>query len=129
VSGYESSVPERDRLGPERVMLALVAALFHDAGYLRHKLRDSSSTNGAEFTRTHVTRSGLFLERYLPRVGLERFTPVISRIVHFTGYEMSLERIELADPKDNIVGHLLGTADLMAQLADRCYLEKCRDRL
>ena len=26
-------------------------------------------------------------------------------------------------------GHLLGTADLIAQMADRCYLEKCRDRL
>jgi hypothetical protein len=24
---------------------------------------------------------------------------------------------------------LLGTADLIAQMADRCYLEKCRDRL
>jgi hypothetical protein len=24
---------------------------------------------------------------------------------------------------------MLGTADLMAQMADRCYLEKCRDRL
>jgi hypothetical protein len=28
-----------------------------------------------------------------------------------------------------MIGHLLGTADLIAQLADRCYLEKCRDRL
>jgi hypothetical protein len=27
------------------------------------------------------------------------------------------------------LGHLLGTADLIAQMADRCYLEKCRDRL
>jgi hypothetical protein len=28
-----------------------------------------------------------------------------------------------------MLGHLLGTADMVAQLADRCYLEKCRDRL
>jgi hypothetical protein len=28
-----------------------------------------------------------------------------------------------------MIGHFLGTADLMAQMADRCYLEKCRDRL
>src|SRR4029077_8108180 len=28
-----------------------------------------------------------------------------------------------------MVGHLLGTADMIAQMADRCYLEKCRDRL
>ena len=28
-----------------------------------------------------------------------------------------------------MIGHLLGTGDLIAQMADRCYLEKCRDRL
>ncbi|HTD12451.1 MAG TPA: hypothetical protein VK676_10315, partial [Steroidobacteraceae bacterium] len=32
-------------------------------------------------------------------------------------------------PRDITVGHLLGTADMIAQMADRCYLEKCRDRL
>ncbi|MGI9248027.1 MAG: hypothetical protein ACR2QI_03375, partial [Woeseiaceae bacterium] len=30
---------------------------------------------------------------------------------------------------DIICGHLIGTADMIAQMADRCYLEKCRDRL
>jgi hypothetical protein len=28
-----------------------------------------------------------------------------------------------------LVGNMLGTADIIAQMADRCYLEKCRDRL
>jgi hypothetical protein len=50
-------------------------------------------------------------------------------IVHFTGYELDIDNIELDDPRDAICGHLLGTADLIAQMADRCYLEKCRDRL
>jgi len=50
-------------------------------------------------------------------------------IVHFTGYELDLDKIELDDPRDIICGHLIGTADLIAQMADRCYLEKCRDRL
>jgi len=50
-------------------------------------------------------------------------------IIHFTGYEVDLDKIELDDPRDSVVGHLIGTADLIAQLADRCYLEKCRDRL
>ncbi len=27
------------------------------------------------------------------------------------------------------VGHILGTADIIGQMSDRCYLEKCRDRL
>jgi len=40
-----------------------------------------------------------------------------------------LSQIQLADDRDRKCGHLLGTADLIAQMADRCYLEKCRDRL
>ena len=129
IIGYDSAVPSKDRLGAERATFALVAALFHDSGYLRHRIHDAHAANGAEFTRTHVTRSGLFLERYLPKIGLEEFVPVVSRVVHFTGYEIPLERIELDDPTYVMIGRLIGTADLITQLADRCYLEKCRDRL
>jgi len=127
--GYEQSVETTDRLGADRARFALVSALFHDFGYLRHRERDRDAANGAEFTLSHVTRSGLFLEGYLPQIGLAGFAPVASRVLHFTGYEMSLDDIELDAPKDSVVGHLLGTGDLIAQLADRCYLEKCRDRL
>jgi hypothetical protein len=28
-----------------------------------------------------------------------------------------------------MLGNILGTADIIAQMSDRCYLEKCRDRL
>jgi len=129
VAGYESTAESKDRLGPERCVLGLVSALFHDAGYLRHRARDCSAVNGAEFTLTHVSRSAEFLSAYLPRIGLAHTVPVARQIVHFTGYEMQLDDIELDDPRDSMIGHLLGTADLIAQLADRCYLEKCRDRL
>jgi hypothetical protein len=129
IAGHEMSVERGDRLGAERAELAIVSALFHDSGYLRHKQHDAGAVNGAVFTRVHVTRSGKYLEGYLPRIGLDRFVPVVSRVVHFTGYELNIDQIELEDPKDSMVGHLLGTADLVAQLADRCYLEKCRDRL
>ncbi len=129
VSGYERSVEASDRLGAERATLALVTSLFHDAGYLRHRYLDQDKQNGAEFTLRHVTRSSQFLGQYLPKVGLDRWREVAQQIVHFTGYEVSLDRLELDNPRDSAVGHLLGTADLMAQMADRCYLEKCRDRL
>ena len=55
--------------------------------------------------------------------------PISTRIVHFTGYEVPLELLRVADARDRLAGHLLGTADMLAQMADRCYLEKCRDRL
>src|SRR5258706_1104457 len=28
-----------------------------------------------------------------------------------------------------MLGNMLGSADIIAQMSDRCYLEKCRDRL
>ena len=129
VSGYERSVEPRDRLGPARAQMAIITSLFHDSGYIRHETRDSEFINGAEFTLYHVSRSADFLRRYLPELGLARDVGVASMIVHFTGYELDLDKIELDDPRDIICGHLIGTADMVAQMADRCYLEKCRDRL
>lgn len=126
--GYERSVPETQRLGHERALVGIITALFHDAGYIR-ETSEADVPNGAVFTRNHVTRSARFLARYLPRVGLAHWVPVATRIVHFTGYELPLDEIRVADERDRKLGHLVGTADLLAQMSDRCYLEKCRDRL
>jgi hypothetical protein len=129
VVGYERSVEPSERLGAHRAQMSIVTSLFHDSGYIRHKERDRDFNNGAEFTLYHVSRSADFLRRYLPELGMSKDVAVASMIVHFTGYELDLDNIELDDPRDAICGHLLGTADLVAQMADRCYLEKCRDRL
>lgn len=127
LAGYERSCSPADRLGEERAVMGLLCALFHDAGYIRRA--GEVYGNGAEVTSFHISRSADFLARYLPRVGLADLVSVARQVVHFTGYEIRLDDIELDDPKDSLVGHLLGSADLMAQMADRCYLEKCRDRL
>jgi hypothetical protein len=126
--GYEKSAEPGQRLGAERATITLVSALFHDAGYIRES-DDTHANNGAEFTLFHVTRSARFLARYLPRIGMDAWTPVATRLVHFTGYELKPSQIQLSDARDRRLGAILGTADLIAQMADRCYLEKCRDRL
>ena len=126
--GYESTVSPAERFGAERAVMAMATSLFHDAGYIR-EFDDRTHRNGAEFTLYHVTRSARFLARFLPTIGMESWVPVATRVVHFTGYEVELGQIQLPDPRDRKLGHLLGTADLVAQMADRCYLEKCRDRL
>ncbi|MFQ5634333.1 MAG: hypothetical protein ACE5G3_03245, partial [Gammaproteobacteria bacterium] len=126
--GYDKSCAEADRLGRERVIMGITVALYHDAGYMRRS-NEPERANGAEFTPWHVSRSADFLRSYLPGIGLEHWADVATRIVHFTGYELNVDDIELDDPLDSLTGHFLGTADLMAQMADRCYLEKCRDRL
>ncbi len=128
--GYERAHGgTRKALGAERATVGILLALFHDIGYLRE--RGESAENGAEFTRNHVTRSARFMEYYLPTIGFAHWTRVTSEIVHFTGYEKTFEEIgaKVSDAGDIQLGHLLGTADMVAQMADRCYLEKCRDRL
>jgi hypothetical protein len=128
--GYERQADSAARLGGARAVVGLITGLFHDVGYLR-RADDRGSRNGAEFTRTHVARGARFLSEYLPVLGFGAWVPVATQIIHFTGYEVPFARIEaqVRDPRDITVGHLLGTADMIAQMADRCYLEKCRDRL
>ena len=130
IVGYERQSEEGRRLGGARATVGLVTGLFHDVGYLR-RADDHESQNGAEFTRTHVSRGARFLQEYLPVLGFGAWVPVASEIIHFTGYEVPFAEIEsrVADPRDITLGHLLGSADMIAQMADRCYLEKCRDRL
>lgn len=106
----------------------IVLALFHDAGYIRRR-HDTRTPNGAVYTRTHVSRGGRFLQRYLGDLGLTDFTPVAAPLVHFTGYERPVASIDITDPALRRLGLLLGSADIVAQMSDRCYLEKCRDRL
>lgn len=128
MDGYERSRGRGKSLGPRLFAFGIMAALMHDVGYLRH-LKDTRSSNGAQYTLVHVSRSGRFLERYMNDIGMVDLAPAANAIVHFTGYEKPAERIPVPDDTFLLLGHMLGSADIMAQMADRCYLEKCRDRL
>jgi hypothetical protein len=129
IVGYERQQERKEtKLGAERAVVGLIVGLFHDVGYLRRS-DEAAYRHGAELTRIHVSRGAQFLAGYLPQLGLERWVPIASEIVHFTGYEVPMAQIRVTDPLDIKLGHLLGTADMIGQMADRCYLEKCRDRL
>lgn len=127
LDGYERSMKQADRLGPRRGLLGVIIALFHDAGYIRRE--DDPARNGAEYTLSHVHRSGEFLADFLPSVGYADEVALTRQVVHYTGYEIALDQIQVDHPKDRMLGFILGTADILAQTADRCYLEKCRDYL
>lgn len=124
IAGHEQAEAEANHLGPDRLLLGVLIALFHDAGYVRGA-GDEAHRHGAEFTQTHVERSGRFLEQLLPELGFAPQAALAHQLVHFTGYEISLDKIQVAGRKDRMVGFCLGTADLLAQMSDRCYLEKC----
>lgn len=128
INGHERSVAKNQRLGAERALIAIITALYHDSGYIRHE-QDHHHFNGAEYTPIHVSRSADFLKRYLHKIKLGEFSQIAANMVHYTGYEIAPGQIRLPDEKWHLIGHMLGTADLIAQMSDRCYLEKCRDRL
>jgi len=128
INGHERSVARDERLGADRAVIAIITALYHDSGYIRHE-NDHRHFNGAEYTPIHVSRSADFLKRYLYKINLGEYAQLAANMVHYTGYETAPARIRLPDEKWHIIGQMLGTADLIAQMSDRCYLEKCRDRL
>ncbi len=129
MDGYQRSRAKDEKPLPRDVfVIGVFAALFHDFGYLRRR-NDRRHRYGAEYTLTHVSRGAAFLLRYVRSRGLHELARPASMLVHYTGYERAAETIRVSDPLLRRVGHMLGTADIIAQMSDRCYLEKCRDRL
>ena len=128
LDGYARGRKGGAPLPPDFFSVGVITALFHDVGYLRRR-NDRKHRYGGEYTLTHVTRGSHFLRDYLPRIGLKQYAAAASQLVHFTGYERKVDTSRLDDPLLRRVGEILGTADVIAQMSDRCYLEKCRDRL
>jgi len=128
IDGYE-----RGRIGQESIdeklfRLGVVTALFHDCGYILRN-DDNSVRSGAEYTLIHVSRGAKFLKEYLPGLGMGDMADIAANLIHFTGYERPVASIEVPGLIYRLLGNLLGSADIIGQMSDRCYLEKCRDRL
>ena len=128
INGYERSRTGTQPIGNSLFGLGVIAALFHDCGYVR-ELTDQVHKNGAEFVLTHVSRGSHFLKNYLPKIGMANLSDIAAELIHYTGYEMTVDKIKVPSPIYRLLGCMLGSADIISQMADRCYLEKCRDRL
>jgi hypothetical protein len=128
MDGYERARNGTPALGVRFFQLGVVCALFHDFGYLR-QTADRKAKNGAEYTLNHVSRGAKFLRGYAPQIGLGDCAEEAAELLHFTGFEKRVADILIQNPVLRMLGSLLGSADIIAQMSDRCYLEKCRDRL
>lgn len=128
MDGYERGRAGHVRLPAALYSVGVISALFHDVGYLRRR-GDRRHAHGAEYTLTHVGRSAQFVRTYLRGTELARYAPEAAGMVHYTGHERRAETIRVDGELPRRVGQMLGTADLIAQMSDRCYLEKRRDRL
>jgi hypothetical protein len=127
-AGYIAAGEGEVKLTAKHFELGIVCALFHDSGYFRRK-GDYRAGNGAVYTKVHVSRGAKLLRSKLVDFGMDEFDAVITPILHFTGYERPVATIRLKALEFRLIGSLLGTADIMSQMADRCYLEKCAKHL
>ena len=111
------------QFSPQRVHQGLVAALLHDVGYLQHS-EDTIGT-GAKFTSSHVRRGMDFVQRHFAAFGLEREdVHACMSMIHCTDLNKDLVTIPFPDQATEQIGKILATADILAQMADRIYLEK-----
>ena len=105
------------------VFLGLVAALMHDTGYIQ--TIDDKFGTGAKYTLTHVSRSIEFCNKYFSE---NKFSLYDSRVCHnclkCTGLDMRTRDIGFDSPEHKMLAQMVGTSDLLGQMADRTYLSK-----
>lgn len=110
-------------LADSEITCIMLSTLFHDIGYAQ--CLDEDSGTGAQFTLTHVGRGIEFMHRYL----LERDFPSgwaipIACLMNSTNPGIAFEAIEFPDERTRLLGQIVGSADIVGQMADRTYLEK-----
>lgn len=117
------AVEKGTALGHHTVLLGLISALLHDIGYIKRE--DDRTGSGAKYTTSHVLRGIDFSREYLlPRGYTPEDCEVCRSMILSTGLEIGIGRIAFRSESDALAGRMLGTCDLMAQMARRNYLEK-----
>lgn len=103
--------------------LGLIAILFHDTGYLKNK-GDAIGT-GAKYAFQHVDRSQKFAEAWM----LENdFDPSsiqeVQAMIQSTDFSATSQPIPFASEPHRLAGCMVGTADLLGQMASPDYIVK-----
>ena len=111
------------RISDDEITLVMLATLMHDIGYAQ-KIGEETGT-GAQFTRSHVRRGVGFMRNYLAeRHFPDGFVQRLEPIMFSTDPAMTFSMLTFPDERTQLLGKIVGTADLTGQMADRAYLEK-----
>jgi hypothetical protein len=103
--------------------LGLLAILLHDTGYL--KKQDDMQGTGAKYTAIHVGRSIEFAAKLLtPKKFSSEDIRAVQNMIRCTGVDAVLNDIPFQSELERITGFILGSADLIGQMAAEDYVEK-----
>jgi len=107
----------------ENLFLGFAAALFHDVGLIQAASERDGS--GAVFTLGHEERSIDFMRRYLTSKSFSAQTVEdCAALIRCTILDAQIKDIPFRNKEIEMLGKIVGSADLLGQMADRCYLEK-----
>lgn len=129
VDGHEAAAPGRGDavLGGELALVGVLLALFHDIGFLRRAGEEGLS--GAQLVRVHEARSSDFAAAFFRANGLAAHA-ALPPLIAATALREDLAALFAGRPPAEVaLARMVAGADIVSQLADRCYLERCRDFL
>lgn len=106
------------------VNLGLISALMHDTGYIQ--IAEDIMGTGGKFTLIHIDRSINFMKNYLLKRGIFAYDDIryCENCLKCTGINVIIKDIHFISAENELMGMILGTADLIGQMADPFYLEK-----
>ena len=128
IDGHEASrLRQGAPLGAELAVVGVLLAVFHDFGYLRRT--GEEHLTGAQLVGGHETRGAEFAAAFLSRNGLAQHVP-LARLILATAFKENLNELFAAYHGAAVdLACMMASADVLSQLADRYYLERCRDFL
>lgn len=117
------AILQGEDLCQEDVNMGLMGALFHDIGYIQ--AQDDTSGSGAKYTPVHVQRGIEFMDKYFKEKGFsgEDFKSYCD-ILKCTDLNIKTKEVRFKSRGVELLGKMLGSADILGQMADRTYLEK-----
>lgn len=105
------------------VNLGIISALMHDTGYIQ-QIHDTTGTGG-KYTINHIERSIEFSQRYFTIKGFSHEDFIFCKsCLKCTGLEVKIHDIHFISDENELMGKILGVADLIGQMSDGNYLQK-----
>ena len=114
---------EGNYVSGREILLGVLAALFHDTGLIQRL--DETEGTGARFTVGHEERSLRLAAQYLGDKDFDaEEIEDCAQIIRATTLSRNLKDISFRSESVKVLAKSLAAADLLAQMADRTYLEK-----
>jgi len=126
IVGWNSTEKEQP-LSETHFHIALAAALFHDSGYIKD--RGDHEGSGGKHILIHVRRSMEIARACLERQQWQDVEiEAVCGIISITDYVSSPDPDAVfSDPRHALLGRMVATCDLLAQMADTGYVRHMED--